>query len=218
IAINDAQEEEKFRIAIDLHDGLGQILTAVSYAFQNFFGQNNPEDSEYQKNVNTVQSQIDAAIRESKNIAHNLIPLALKDFGLVVAINNLIEQVNQSSEIKFEFSTFNYKERINEKLEKAIFRIFQEAINNIIKHSKANNASFQINKYDDSIVISIEDDGIGFDLNEKTKSNKLEGIGLIGMRERISAFNGNLTINTEPNVGTEILIEIPCFEKKYEKN
>lgn len=218
IAINDAHEEEKFRIAIDLHDGLGQILTAVSYAFQNFFGQNNSGNSEYQKNVNTVQSQIDAAIRESKNIAHNLIPIALKDFGLVVAINNLIEQVNQSSEIKFKFSTFNYKERINEKPEKAIFRIFQEAINNIIKHSKANNASFQINKYDDAIVLSIEDDGIGFDLNEKTKSNKLEGIGLIGMRERILAFNGNLTINTEPNVGTEILIEIPCFEKKYEKN
>ncbi len=211
IAINDAHEEEKFRIAIDLHDGLGQILTATSYSFQNYFGERSDGDPEYQKSVENVQSMLDTAIIESKNIAHNLIPIALKDFGLVVAINNLLEQANQKSEIKFSFDTFNYTTRINQKLEKAIFRIFQEAMNNIIKHSKAKNASFQINKYDDTLVIVIEDDGIGFDFNKKNTSNKLNGIGLIGMQERIMAFNGDFTINTKPNAGTEILIELPCF-------
>jgi len=212
VAINDAHEEEKFRIAIDLHDGLGQILTATSYSFQNLFGELNKEDKEYKNNIGIIQSQLDAAIKESKNIAHNLIPIALKDFGLIAAINNLIAQANERSEINFSFDTYNYSSRINEKLEKAIFRIFQEAINNILKHSKAKNASFQINKYDDAIVIVIEDDGIGFELNEKISSNKLNGIGLIGMRERIMAFNGSFTINTKPNSGTEILIEIPCLK------
>ncbi len=211
VAINDAHEEEKFRIAIDLHDGLGQILTATSYSFQNYFGERNDGDPEYQKSVENVQSMLDAAINETKNIAHNLIPIALKDFGLIVAINNLIEQANQKSEIKFSFNTFNYTARINEKLEKAIFRIFQEAVNNIIKHSKAKNASFQINKFDGELVIVIEDDGVGFELNKKNISNKLNGIGLIGMNERILAFNGTFTINTQPGAGTEILIEIPCF-------
>jgi PAS domain S-box-containing protein len=218
IAINDAQEEEKFRIAIDLHDGLGQILTATSYTFHNFFAELNIEHPEYKKNVDTIQSQLDAAINESKNIAHNLIPLALKDFGLLVAIENLIDQANQRSKIKFRFDAFNYTTRINEKLEKAIFRIFQEAINNIIKHSKAKNASFQINKYDHEIVIVIEDDGIGFDLSKRKSPNKQSGIGLVGMRERITAFNGNFTIDTKPNAGTEILIEIPCLKYRYGKN
>lgn len=91
-------------------------------------------------------------------------------------------------------------------------------MNNIIKHSKAKTAHFQINKYDDMLVIVIEDDGIGFNLNEKNTSNKLKGIGLIGMRERILAFNGNITINTKPNSGTEIMVEIPCFKNMYGKN
>lgn len=215
IAINDAHEEEKFRIAIDLHDGLGQILTAASYSFQNLFGEVNLDKPEYVHNIEAVQSQIDSAIQESKNIAHNLIPIALKDFGLVVAVNNLIEQANQRCETVFNFETFNYTTRINRKLEKAIFRIFQEAINNIIKHAKAKTANFQINKFDDVLVITIEDDGVGFNLKEKTKTNGLNGIGLIGMRERINAFNGSLTINSKPQEGTDILIEIPCFEKNH---
>jgi len=216
IAINDAHEEEKFRIAIDLHDGLGQILTAASYAFQNLFGDKNPKNSEYQQNIKEVQTQIDDAIQESKNIAHNLIPIALKDFGLLVALNNLIEQANQRSEINFQFDAYNCKTRVNRKLEKAILRIFQEVVNNIIKHSRAENAIFQINKYDDAIVLSIEDDGIGFNSMEKVHSDNLNGIGLIGMHERVSAFNGSITINSAPNEGAEIFIEIPCLNANYE--
>lgn len=116
VAINDAHEEEKFRIAIDLHDGLGQILTATSYSFQNYFGELNSGNSEYRKSVESIQSMLDEAISESKNIAHNLIPLALNDFGLVVAINNLINEANKRQEIKFTFDTYNYTTRINKKL------------------------------------------------------------------------------------------------------
>ena len=168
-------------------------------------------------NVN-IMGQRWGTISESKNIAHNLIPIALKDFGLLIAVKNLIDQANQRSEIKFTFDAFNYTTRINEKLEKAVFRIFQEAINNIIKHSKAKNANFQVNKYADVLVITIEDDGIGFELNKKTASKQLNGIGLIGMRERIMAFDGEFTINTNPGAGTEILIEIPCIKNGYEEN
>jgi PAS domain S-box-containing protein len=213
IAIHDAQEEEKFRIAVDLHDGLGQILTATSYSFQNLFGELKKDDAEYQKNVNLVTNQIDNAVRETKIIARNLIPLALKDFGLLVAVNNLVEQASQRSRISFSFDSYNFTSRIDAKLEKALFRIFQEATNNIIKHSRAQTASFQINKYDDAIVISIEDDGIGFDLNKLTVEKKQKGIGLMGMRERILAFNGSFTINSKPGSGTEILIEIPCYNE-----
>jgi len=218
IAINDAHEEEKFRIAIDLHDGLGQLLTATSYSLQNLHIKQDQDKAEFQQDIRVIQSQLDAAIQESKNIAHNLIPIALKEFGLKVAINNLIEQANQRCDIKFRFDTFNYDARINARLEKALYRIFQEATNNIIKHSKAKNASFQINKYDDVIVVVIEDDGIGFDLTEKTNPKNQNGIGLVGMRERIMAFGGVFTINTKANAGTEILIEIPCLKFTYEEN
>lgn len=210
VAIHDAQEEEKFRIAADLHDGLGQILTAISYTFQNLFGELNKDDAEYQKNVNHLHNQIDNAVRETKIIARNLIPLALKDFGLLVAINNLMDQISQKSKIVFNFDSYNFIARVDSKLEKAIYRIFQEATNNIIKHSNAKTANLQINKYDNEIVISIEDDGFGFDVTGISDVRKPKGMGLMGMRERVLAFNGSFTINSQPGLGTEILIEIPC--------
>lgn len=123
IAINDAQEEEKLRIAIELHDGLGQLLTAISYAIQNYFIDQFKSDKEYHKNLDQLQILIDNAIAESKVISHDLIPFVLKDFGLKVAIKKLIDQVSSRTKINFSFNVFNFDYRIENKLEKALYRI-----------------------------------------------------------------------------------------------
>lgn len=208
IDINEAQEEERMRIATDLHDGLGHLLTSISYSAQELQNINVSNVEEKEKLINKIQEEIDLAIIESKNLSHNLIPIVLKDFGLIVAITNLVDRANEFYDIKIDFNAFDYTERIDTKLEKAIYRICQESLNNIIKHSKAENAQFQIFKQEDILVLVIDDDGIGFDLElPEEKSNK--GIGLVSIRERVSAFDGTFNIESQPGNGTEIIIEIP---------
>lgn len=213
IAINEAQEEERIRIATDLHDGLGQMLTAVSYTTQEFQTLDTSDNDEREILINKMQEQINRAIRESKNLAHNLIPIILKDFGLKVAINDLIERANEMYDIRFSFNAYDYKERIDVKLEKALYRICQESLNNIVKHSKASEANYQIFKQDELIVLVIDDDGIGFNIKQlEEKGNK--GIGLVSMQERVKAFGGTFSIDSKIGDGTEIIIEIPCRKNR----
>ncbi|PIP54338.1 MAG: hypothetical protein COX07_05920 [Bacteroidetes bacterium CG23_combo_of_CG06-09_8_20_14_all_32_9] len=209
LAINDAQEEERFRIAKDLHDGLGQILTAILFPLREYFPLQLTDDKEYQEKLVMINQQIDNAIAETKNIAHGLVPMVLKDFGLIAAINNLINQTNQLSGIKFRLETFNFNERIDVRLEKNLFRICQEAFNNIVKHSKAGKVNVQMIRHDDSIVLIIEDDGIGFDVSGTDDFQSATGIGLFSMKQRVSDFNGTLSISSEIDKGTEIMITIP---------
>lgn len=206
VAINEAQEEERIRIATDLHDGLGQMLTAISYSMQDLTGKEKNENESIQR----IKLQIDKTIREAKNIAHNLIPIVLKDFGLIVAIQNLIDKANELYSTKFRFDAFDFKERIDPKREKVLYRICQESLNNIVKHARAENAYYQIFWQDCSVVLVIEDDGAGFDLNTKDNRVNGSGIGLISMKERVLAFEGEFTINSKLGEGTEIIVEIPC--------
>lgn len=211
IDINEAQEEERMRIAIDLHDGLGQILTAISYTAGEFQNIGILSNDEKEKLINKIEEQVDRAIKESKSIAQNLIPIVLKDFGLVAAMRNLIERANETYSITFSFDTFDYNERIDTKLEKTLYRICQESLNNIIKHSKAKTANYQLFRQDNIIVFVISDDGDGFDIS-LLKKKATKGIGLMSMRERVQAFDGNMYIDSQIGIGTEIIIEIPCVK------
>ncbi|MBA4408346.1 MAG: PAS domain-containing protein [Bacteroidota bacterium] len=209
IAINEAQEEERMRIATDIHDGLGQMLTSIYYSLQELRHGEKVEETLVQK----IQKQIDSVILEAKNIAYNLIPIVLKDFGLLAAIQNLMDKANHLKEITFRFNSYDFSDRLEPKLEKAIYRICQESVNNIIKHSKAKNASFQLFRTDELIVLNIEDDGIGFETGFLDLQVSKLGIGLISIRERVTAFNGTFTIDSQVDRGTELIVEIP-----YKKN
>ncbi|RUT78211.1 PAS domain S-box protein [Ancylomarina longa] len=209
IAINEAQEEERMRIATEIHDGLGQMLTGISYSVDNYFMDQFENNDPIKNKLHLLHDQIDAAIQESRSIAYDLIPILLKDFGLIVAVNNLITQTNEQGGIKVRFDAFNYPNRLDEKLEKVLYRVIQEALNNILKHSKARMANIQIVKHEDMLSLSIEDDGLGFDLTKTKKKSSKGGIGLMSMKERVQAFNGNISIHSSPNNGVEILIEIP---------
>lgn len=210
VAINEAQEKERLKIATEIHDGLGQMLTGISYTIDNYFIDKFQDDREYHEKINQLNQQIDHTIKESKNIAYDLMPFLLKDFGLITAIENLVRDLEDKSKIKFKFQAFNCKNRFNEKIEKTVYRIIQEALNNVIKHSSASESTIQIIKHDESLGIVIEDNGVGFNTDVDNKRTKPKGIGLISMHERVNSFNGFININSEVNKGTEILIEIPC--------
>mgnify|MGYP005838458923 CR=1 FL=1 len=210
IAINEAQEEERMRIAIDIHDGLGQLLTGISYTLQEI---NEGSDFDELKNI---QNQIDLAIQETRSLAHNLIPLVLVEFGLISAIQNLVEEANKASNTRFYFNYYDINERIDPKLEKNIYRICQEAITNILKHAEAKMANIQLLKNKDQLTLVIEDDGKGFDQRNINldKMDKSGGIGLISIRERITSYDGNFTIDSQKGEGTELIIELSCQKMK----
>jgi len=205
IAINEAQEQERMHIATDIHDGLGQMLTSISYSIQKL------NESRYDTDtIQNIQNQIDAAILETRILSHNLIPLALKDFGLISAVRNLIERANQLNNTLFIFNAYDFEGRIDPKLEKTIYRICQESLNNIVKHAKASKATFQLFKTDEQITLVIEDNGIGFDTDIISDEQSGRGIGLMSIRERIATYSGTFTIDSKQGKGTELLIEIPC--------
>jgi len=207
IAINEAQEAERLRLAKDLHDSLGQQLTSISFSIQKLH-----ESKKYSGNlVQSVMDQIDASLNETRRLSHNLIPIVLIEFGLITAIQNLINNVNKIGKTKFQFFHYDLNERIDNKLEKAIYRIIQEGINNILKHAKAKNASIQLLQNAELLTVLIEDDGVGFKAMNRLTNEIVqdEGIGLLSIRERVSIFNGKFSIESHPGAGTELIIEIP---------
>ncbi|MFI5222081.1 MAG: sensor histidine kinase, partial [Bacteroidia bacterium] len=203
-AIIDAQEKERQRIATDLHDGLVQTLTTISYKIKSEIYSNREQESE--KNLNEIRALIDESIDETRNIAYSIIPPLLKEFGLIPALNSLCEQFKTHFNINAILQVYELKERLGEKLELTLYRITQEALNNVIKYAKASNVWIQLIRHPASIVLIIEDDGKGFDT---TNQPSIKGLGLVNIEERTKAFKGNVSINSSPEQGTEIMVEIP---------
>lgn len=207
MAINEAQENERLRIATDIHDGLGQMLTGISYAIQEL----ECGDSAETQVIEKLQKQVNNTIQEAKSIAHNLTPIMIKDLGLVAAIQNLVNRTNQLNDIEVVFNAYDFEKRIDPKLEKGIYRITQEALNNILKHSGASTATIQLFRDAGEIVLVVEDDGTGFEVGDLMQKGQSTGIGLISMKERVYAFDGVFTINSRQGEGTEIMVELPCL-------
>ena len=210
VAIFEAQEEERLRLAGDLHDGLGQMLTGIMYFIENNFNGDINGNEMNQKTIKQLQLLLDSAIKETKSISHNIIPMLLKDFGLVIAIKKIASQINSNNDFNINIDEFNFDSRLDARIEKILYRVCQEALNNILKHSRAKNINIHLIKHDHSVVLLIDDDGVGFEIEKVDRTKNFSGIGLISMKERVSALNGVFSISSGKNKGTEILIEIPC--------
>ena len=204
IAINTAQESERMRFATELHDSLGQKLSAVSYAFQDTY-----DCIQDKSKINEIQELLDDAIDETRKISHRIMPGVLKDFGLCAALEELVSSTNNLHKTYFHFNKFDLNERIDQNIEKVLYRICQEATNYILKHAEAEHATIQLFKSPQLITMTIEDDGIGFD-PESPAFRESKGIGLLSIEERISSYNGEFTLNSNRDQGTELIVEIPC--------
>jgi PAS domain S-box-containing protein len=198
-AILQGQEQERSRIAKDLHDGLGQLLNAIKMNV-NFL------DSDPSK-INILYKLIDEAIQESIRISENLLPSKLKDFDLATCLNSLCKQIDDTTETPITFESFGTSMTVNQTQKINFYRIAQEAINNAIKHAQASTISVQLNEEDDRVQLTIEDDGKGF---ERTKEyDRSRHHGLDNMRERAEIMGGKLTIESDADRGTLIIVEAP---------
>jgi signal transduction histidine kinase len=197
------QDQERKRIAEDLHDGLGSILSATKLKLSAI--EEDTKDEKKEKLQDTLLL-IDEAVAEMKNIAYNMMPATLSKLGLTAALQNLFNRIRAQSGLKIHYSTHGFSQRLDESTEVSIYRIILESISNVVKHAHAKNVTVQLVKHPEYINITIEDDGIGFDL--KT-SEGLSGNGLNNISSRIKNLHGTIDIDTKPGSGTTILIDVP---------
>jgi signal transduction histidine kinase len=203
-AIIDAQEKERQSLASELHDGLIQTLTSLSYKLERSTTGDNYPTQEH----NDARSLVNEAIRETRNIAYRIVPPMLKEFGLLSAIKVLCKQVTSEYKIPIDVNLYEGEERFSEKLELNLYRITQEALNNSVRHADPSLIKVQLIRHSNSVVLIVEDDGHGFKVSKKKK-----GIGLINMKERTRMLEGQFHINSSQEMGTEIMVEIPLTDK-----
>lgn len=209
-AIAEAEENERRRIARELHDGLGQILTGIKFNFETFERRLGALNRDERQRFAELKELLNNAIVEVQRISHNLTPRTLDDFGLVPALEFLCRQVAQHCGVKVGFGAHNLAERLSANLETGLFRIAQEALNNIAKHAGAEIANVKIARQASTVMLCIEDDGKGFRYEHNPYAGRREnGMGIINMRERVEALNGALTIESQSGQGTKIVIVLP---------
>jgi len=204
-AILATEEKERTRIAKDLHDSIGQMLSAAKLnvsQLESLSGNNEQE----KKLFHNAMNLIDESCKEIRNISHNMMPSTLVKSGLAVAVSEFLDKLGQLNNLEVHFEVLNINERLDNNLEMILYRVIQESVNNILKHSDATQITLQLIKRNNELSCMIEDNGKGFDA-ENMENGK--GIGLKNIYSRIAYLNGNVHIDSKIGRGTTINIEIP---------
>ncbi len=205
-AVIEAQEMERKRIAGDLHDSVGQMLSLSKLQLSEIMDSLKAIPPEHEQLFARSSQILDEACQEVRNISHNLMPGPLIRLGLPAAVKELVRKINASKKIYASFSSNLGESRFDEKVEISVYRIIQEILNNIIKHAKASEISIIFNRLNgEKLELSIEDNGIGFDTAEISNSN---GIGWKNIYSRLAIINGRMEINSRKNHGTSISVRI----------
>lgn len=217
-SIISGQEKERKRMAREIHDGVGQMLTALKFGVEAIVSQD-----EKQKNmIKGIKDLLHQVIQEIRRISSDLLPSVLNDFGLSPAIKDLVQIFNQNSSIQIHFiDEFELDEKkVNKTVQISLYRITQEAVNNALKHAEANQITISLGSDAEFIHLVIEDNGRGFDVgNALIKGESRDsGNGLSSMRERVDLIGGKLTINSTPGKGTIIDVEVPLDDENYGKD
>lgn len=208
-AVLYAQEEERKRLAKELHDGVAQSLGVLKLAFSQFkeqFKNNTQTLSEYSE----VLTQLEQANQEVRNVSHQMMPRALEESGLLIALNDLVYKTEKYSPLKIQFDVLgaDVNERFHKKIEISLYRIAQELLNNIIKHSNATQVNMQFRKTKQYLIFTIDDNGTGI------TDTLNEGIGLLNIKSRAENINGKFNIESTVGTGTSATIRIPLNENQ----
>lgn len=201
-ALIDGQEIERWRLSRDLHDSLGQSLLAINLKLEQATHQ--PCNKNNQLLAET-QRLLLKTINEIRQITANLLPPVLEVFGLEQACLTLCKETSTHSTTLFEFQSQDIPDNINEKTQVYIYRIAQEAINNIVKHAKASRADVTMYAYENDLYVSFVDNGKGFD----SQNSSIKGNGLLNIRQRVELLHGECRIHSSSESGTRINIKIP---------
>ncbi len=204
-AVLKGEEQERTRLAKDLHDGLGGMLSGIKYSFNNMKGNlvMTPENSQaFERSMD----MLDSSIKEMRRVAHNLMPEALVKFGLDTALKDFCNDINLSGALKVNYQSIGLDQAvIDQTTSITIYRVIQELINNAIKHAAAMQAIVQLSKTNGRLSVTVEDDGKGFD---PTILKNAKGIGWSNIESRVEFLKGKVDINSQKDKGTSVLVEL----------
>lgn len=200
----EGQGEERKRIAKELHDGLGVLLSTAKMQFSSI----KDKSSENKPLIEKATKLLEQAVGDVRKISHNMMPGLLARFGLYEAAENLFEELDDIDGLNSSIHITGDTARLPENTEIMLYQIIQEMVNNTMKHAKAKNISLTMNIISDQLIIKYSDDGKGIDVKEKFD---VKSLGLAGVRSRVNFLNGKLNIKSSDVKGTTFLIKIPSM-------
>jgi PAS domain S-box-containing protein len=204
------REQEKKHIARELHDDTSQLLSSLSAHIESAIGNLPPRALKSKEIMRKTQLISNMILDEIHKLIYDLRPVTLDSLGLIAAVNSLIDSHLRIDGLKIDYQIKGEIQRMPPDREIVLYRLIQEAINNILRHSKATNVKILLEFKKQSIKVLIKDNGVGFDLPKILRYSKLpHAWGLLGMRERVDLLNGKLDIEAKPGKGTLIGIEVP---------
>ncbi len=200
-----AQELERRRLARELHDETGQALTSMLLGLAEVEAAATPEQAH--EAVAGLRRLVVSTLQDVRRLAVELRPKALDDFGLLPALKRLGQTVSEGSRLDVQVEARLGGERLPAEAETAVYRIVQEALTNVVKHAQARHVSVLLTRKNESVSVMIEDDGKGFDPG----STRSDGLGLLGMEERVALLDGSLAVESSPGAGTTLVLELPLL-------
>lgn len=213
VAILEAEEEERKRIARDLHDGVGQMMSAARMNLEMLARETdrklNDADQGRLKNVISI---VDESCKELRTVSHQMMPNSLIKNSLSIALRNFIDKLDHRA-LNMQLYTEGLDKRIDLNIESVFYRIIQECVNNVIKHAKADRLDISIIRHPEEIVATIEDNGVGFDVSRHSEA---EGIGLKNIKTRVAYLRGQVEFDSSVGRGTVVAIHIPLDANKSE--
>lgn len=213
LRILEAQEEERRRLSREIHDGPAQLLANSLLRTEIIEKKMNSDDSDSDSvldEVRQLRHLVREALKEVRGIIYDLRPMALDDLGLVPALMKYLNTVKESFNIPISFQLLGAERRFSMKLETAVFRLVQESVQNACKHAQASQIEVKLEFQKDALSILVKDNGVGFHAEKQRE----DSFGLIGMSERVDLLGGKLTIHSQPNEGTIVLIHIPIKQEE----
>ena len=209
ISIIKAQEEERRRVARDIHDGPAQLMANIVMRAEFCLKLMDVDHNKVREELHALQNLVRQSLQDVRKIIFDLRPMVLDDLGLVPAVKRYAEDFQAQYDLPVEIVVIGTARRFSMAIEVALFRILQECLSNIRKHAKANRVMIKVEILTEKINVVVKDDGIGFNLDQIKKAGKRECFGLLGMRERTQILKGEIVINSAPGQGSVISISIP---------
>ncbi|KAA3656448.1 MAG: HAMP domain-containing protein [Chloroflexi bacterium] len=206
-ALVRAQEDERARLARELHDGTGQTLTSLLVRLKVLEKQQ--KDAQLRENVSELCEATSGIIEQVRGVSYRLRPSALEEFGLDMALRSLVQDMTEPAEIGVDFNLSLGKQRLPFEIESTLYRIAQECLTNVLRHAQASHVTVELLPLPYAICLRVEDDGIGFDPNDLGNGKKRPRLGLIGLQERAEMLGGSLVVQSAPGAGTSVQVRIP---------
>jgi len=208
--ITKAQEEERKYIARELHDDMAQILGSLSRRLDNLLRKEHNFGSSEVSALQDIQALLNQGLQSLNGFIQNLRPSLLDDLGLIPALRSLTNNLEKTDGTLAEFTVIGEERRLTNEIELSLFRIVQEALNNVNKHAQATEVKVSAEFNESRIRLTVSDNGSGFELKGSMDDlPRIGQLGLMGMQERVWLLSGSIEVNSEPGQGTTVTVEIP---------